>query len=80
MQKKVTITINEDINILWGEVAKKHNMSKSGMVEEFLGQVLPILSEKTPSKMMSKAMKEMASQIDSTASLFDSMELRKMES
>lgn len=71
MQKRVSITIDENINKRWNAVAKKHNMTKSGMVEEYLEMMLPILEAQTPNKMMAKAMKEMATGIDLTASLFD---------
>jgi len=71
MQKRVTISIDENVNKRWTEVAKRLDMSKSGMVEEFILQILPILEEQTPNKMMAKAMKEMAKHIDLTSNLFD---------
>ena len=71
MQKNVTISIDEDINALWTKTAKKHDLSKSRMIEDFLRQVLPILNQSTPNKMLAKAMKQMAEGIDDTASLFD---------
>ena len=71
MQKKVTITIDEDINTRWGKVAKKHKMSKSGIVEEFLSEMLPILEAETPNMMIARSMKKMSTTIDLTASLFD---------
>jgi hypothetical protein len=72
-QKRVNITINEQLNERWNKAAKKHDISKSGMVTEFLLEVLPILEESTPNKMMAKAMKQMSEQIDTTATLFDQM-------
>lgn len=74
MQKNVTISIDEDINALWTKLAKKHDISKSSMVEEFLESVLPILNESTPNKMMATAMKKMANTINNTATLFDAGE------
>ena len=38
--KRVTISIDEDLNNLWNEVTKKHRISKSGMVENYLRNVL----------------------------------------
>ncbi len=73
MQKNVTISIDEDINELWTKLAKKHDISKSRMIEDFLKGVLPILNESTPNKMMAKAMKQMAKEIDTTATLFDTI-------
>jgi len=71
MQKKVTITIDEEVNARWNAVAKFLKMSKSSMVEEYLRQMLPILEQKTPNKMIAEAMKEMAKSIDLSASLFE---------
>ncbi len=73
-QKKIGMSIDEELNDRWNKVAKKHDLSKSGMVEEYLQQILPILEAQTPNKMMFEAMKQMAEQIDTTATLFDNME------
>lgn len=73
MQKRVTITVDENLNTRWNKVAKKHDLSKSGMVEEYLETILTILEAETPNKMMAKAMKKMAEEIDTTATLFDNM-------
>lgn len=69
--KRVTISVDNDINDRWTKVAKRLELTKSGMVQEFLEQVLPILEEKEPNKMMAKAMKEMGQTIELTGSLFD---------
>lgn len=37
---RVTLSIDEDINKLWNKVAKKHRITKSGMVETYLKRVL----------------------------------------
>jgi len=71
MQKRIGLSIDEDLNELWTKLAKKHGLSKSKMVEEFLEGVLPILNESTPNKMMVKAIKKMAESIDDSATLFD---------
>ncbi len=74
MKKNVTVSISNDLNDRWTKVAKKHDLSKSGMVEEYLQQIISILEAETPNKMMAKAMKEMGKQIDLSATLFDNME------
>lgn len=71
MKKAVTISIDAEVNERWTNIAKKLELSKSGMVEEFIVQVLPILEEKTPNKMVASAMKEMAKSMEMTGSLFD---------
>jgi len=71
MKKKVLISIDEEVNERWNKVAKFLNMSKSNMVEEYVIQMLPILEQQSPNKMLASAMKEMAKQIDASASLFD---------
>ena len=73
-QKRIGLSIDEDLNELWTKLAKKHSITKSSMVEEFLGEVLPILDESTPNKMMVTAMKKMATTIDDSANLFDQMQ------
>jgi len=42
--KRVTLSIDEDLNILWNEVSKKHRIPKSAMVEKFLYSVLDELN------------------------------------
>ncbi len=74
MIKKVTISLPPEINERWNKVSKKHDVSKSGMVLSYLEQMLPILEQETPNKMMAKAMKKMADEIETTATLFDNME------
>lgn len=74
---RINITIDEDINTRWGKVAKKHKISKSSMVEEFIESVLPILEAETANKMMAKAMKEMGKTINLTSNLFDKVEEKK---
>lgn len=71
---RINISVEKELNERWNEVAKKHDITKSGMINDFLLEVLPILEAQTPSKMMAKAMKKMAEQIDTTATLFDKME------
>jgi len=71
MKKKVLISIDEEVNERWNKVCKRLELSKSGMVEEFVLQMLPILEQQTPNNMIASAMKEMAKQIDLSASLFD---------
>jgi predicted transcriptional regulator len=71
MSKKVTISLSEELNFRWGAVAKKHKISKSGMISDYLEQILPILEEKTENKMLASAMREMSKTIDLSATLFD---------
>lgn len=39
-KKRVLLSIDDDLNNLWNEVAKKHRITKSGMVEHYLRNVL----------------------------------------
>lgn len=72
MQKRVTISIDDQLNERWGKTARRLKLSKSGMMEEYLNQILPILETESPNMMIQKAMKEMAKSIDTTADLFSS--------
>ena len=56
MQKKVTITIDENLNFRWGKVSKKIKLSKSGMVEELLSEIIPILEKDNPRDVMVEAL------------------------
>lgn len=72
-QKRIGLSIDENLNDRWTEVAKKHGITKSGMIEQFLKEVIPVLEEEVPSKILASAMKRMAKEMDTTANLFDSM-------
>jgi len=58
-QKKMRISINEDVLKRLDKVAKRLNLSKSGMVEEFLIEVLPILEKQNPINMVGSALKKL---------------------
>ncbi|MCI0501862.1 MAG: hypothetical protein L0Y61_09005 [Epsilonproteobacteria bacterium] len=78
MQKVVSISIDEDLNKRWGRVAQKLSMTKSGIVEDFLVQILPILEQKSLNGMVISAMQEFEKAKDlideSTKSLFDDLD------
>lgn len=71
MQKRVTISIDESLNDRWGKVAKKHKITKSVLVQDFLEEILPILEAETANKMVARSMRKMAESIDLSSSLFD---------
>jgi len=70
-RKRINLTIPEELNEQWARVAKKHGLTKSGMVEEWLQNILPILDEEQPKKVLQNAMKALAKEIDTTANLFE---------
>ena len=70
-KRQVLIRIDEDLNNRWNKVAKKLNMTKSGMVEDFLNEVIPILEQEQPKDIMKMALKKTGEQINLTASLFE---------
>ena len=70
-QKRIALSIDEELNDRWAKVAKKLKMTKSGMVEDFLKEVIPILEQEQPKDIMKMALKKTSEQIDLTASLFD---------
>lgn len=71
MQKRVNISIDENLNERWNEVAEKHGLVKSRMIENFLNQVLPVLENKQPYSAMQNAMFEVSRGYQNTCSLFD---------
>ena len=70
-QKRVNISIDSELNDRWAEISKKHGITKSGMVEEYLREVLPILEQERPKDTLRMALKKAAEGIDRTASLFE---------
>ena len=70
-QKRIGLSIDEQLNERWAKVAKKLKMTKSGMIEEMLLNTLPILEKEKPNEIMKAVLKKSAEQIDLTASLFD---------
>lgn len=73
IRKKILISVPPSLSARWNKVCKKHNLSKSQMIEEYLLGVIPILEEELPNKMIAKAMKKMSEEIDTTATLFDTL-------
>jgi len=69
-QKKVLISIDEDMNERWNSVSKKIKMSKSGMVEDFLNQVIPILEIDEPRDVMAHALDHIGKGVSDMGSLF----------
>jgi len=59
MKVRISLTIDEDVNKRWDKVAKRLKMSKSGMVEDFLRDVLPILEKESPVDMVGSALKKL---------------------
>lgn len=70
-RKHITISIDKEINERFTAVAKKLKLTKSGMIEDFLREVVPILEQEAPKDVMKMALKKTAEQIDMTASLFE---------
>ena len=70
-QKRITLSIDEELNERWANVAKRLKMTKSGMVEDFLKEVIPILEQEQPKDVMKMALKKTGEQISLTASLFE---------
>lgn len=70
-RKHITISIDKEINERFTAVAKKLKLTKSGMIEDFLREVVPILEQEAPNDVMKMALKKTAEQIDMTASLFE---------
>jgi len=70
-KRQVLIRIDEELNDRWGKVAKKLKMSKSGMVQDFLEQVIPILEKEEPKDILGIAFKQLGEVMHDTGSLFD---------
>jgi len=69
-QKRVMISIDSDLDARWKKVSKKIKMSKSGMVEDFLNEVLPILEKEAPRDVMAHALEHIGKGVSDLGSLF----------
>lgn len=69
-QKRVLISIDEDLDKRWKAVSKKIKMSKSGMVEDFLNEVIPILEHDEPRDVMKHALDHIGKGVSDVGSLF----------
>jgi len=70
-QKRIGLSVDTELNDRWTAVAKKLKMTKSGMIEDFLREVVPILEQESPNDVMKMALKKTAEHIDMTSSLFE---------
>jgi antitoxin component of RelBE/YafQ-DinJ toxin-antitoxin module len=70
-KQQVLIRIDKDLNERWGKVAKKLKISKSGIVQDFLEQVIPILEKEEPKDILGTAFKQLGDVMHDTGSLFD---------
>ena len=67
--KRVMLSIDSDLNEHWNEIAKRHKVSKSGMVEDYLSRALPVLEKTAP---VLQVVNESLDVVDTnTKSLFD---------
>ena len=58
-RKNVTLRIKPDIYERWRNVAKRYGWSRSQMLEELLENVLPVLEEQDPKKILSEVARQM---------------------
>jgi len=56
---RVNVNLDEDLNKRWGKIAKKHKMTKSGMIEDFLRTAIPILEKEAPRDVMAHTLQNM---------------------
>jgi metal-responsive CopG/Arc/MetJ family transcriptional regulator len=66
-QKRVTLSIDEDVLKRFDKVAKRLKLSKSGIVEEFLIDVLPIFEKENPVDMVGSALKKLGEGLSEVA-------------
>jgi len=76
-QRRVTFSLDSSILERFREVSKKHKMTQSRIIQDYLDLIVPMLEEESPNLMMSKVLKRMAREVESTASLFENMEHEK---
>lgn len=70
-KKKVLITIDEGLNDRLDALAKKVRRSKSGIVEDMLLELLPIIEHQNPRDMIAEALKLAGKGLQDVGSLLD---------
>jgi len=69
-QKRIMLSIDEDLDKRWKAVSKKIKMSKSAMVADFLNEVVPILEKESPRDVMAHALEHIGKGVSDMGSLF----------
>jgi predicted transcriptional regulator len=75
--KRVTISIDPDINDRWAKVAKQLRMTKSGLVEEILRDIIPILEKDKPKDILAHTLEVVGQGLMDVGSLFYETENEK---
>jgi len=71
MQKRINISIDDELNDRWTKVAKRLKVTKSGMVEQLLMEIVPVLEQEEPKDIIKSALQRTAEHVNATASLFE---------
>ncbi len=72
-QKRINITIEERLNERWAIASKKHNITKSGLIEAYLLRILPKLEAIDPYSVLDVPLDELLGmdKVEDYKSLFD---------
>ena len=70
-KKRVNISIDEELNRKWTEVAYRLGWRKSAMVEDFLREALPYLENLNPKSVIPKSLDVMGKKLQELGNLID---------
>jgi len=70
-KKRVNISIEEDLDKRWTEVAKRLGWRKSAMVEDFLREALPYLESLNPKSVIPRSLDAIGEKLQELGSLID---------
>jgi len=76
-KKRVNISIDEELDKKWSEVAKKIGITKSAMVEEFLRDSLPILEDIDVKSIISHSAKTMGKVLTEYGEIIEELSEKK---
>ena len=70
-KKRINLAIDPGLDKRWTETAKRMGWTKSGMLEDFLLEVLPHLDDLEPKRVVSKSLKAMSERLQDLSNLID---------
>ena len=70
-KKRVNISIDEELDREWTEIANRLGWRKSAMVEDFLREALPYLRDLNPKSVIPKSLEVMGKKLQELGNLID---------
>lgn len=76
-RKNITLRVDKDLADQWDKAVELHGFSKSDMLNSFLADVLPILLENDPRKLMAKTTKKIGEAFKEVGDIIEKADTKK---